>query len=304
MGIESMPQQKNITQKSKLEKTLKLIDFDALKSTFENHALQSGANVDKMHFVQKENIKETKGLKHLLMAEGTYNTVDKNISIDEKAINIATKIQNLEKGSKLSLENAIFSAVCHEETHAVSFQEHIELTESLFGSSSERRIGYQTSKETKLGNISLAPNRAFVIFNEGITDKIGEEVYEMYHKNTETEALKKDEPYLAIYPVARTLVDTITKKISDECNIEKKEVWQGMVRGYYEGASFKDNEVIKRLFEDVVPNRFFETMAKTQSEFSPRILLLLAEIKLRHFPDKSRKKIRRFLKSSSPKNPD
>ena len=292
------PQQKKEALGPELEAVLEQVDFKALEDMFRQRIASLGLDPEAAHFVPYNEISDMTKLGNFRGQGGVYKEEDKKIQLSHPLIKHVTKIRSLEENSP-SYTESVVSMLCHEETHAVSGQECEEWKSTVlpFVEKRERNIGFMQKPANRIGGkVVMYPEKArFVMFNEGVTDMIGEEIYHAY-SDTKSEAGGLElEQYLALYTTGRKLVSAVLEKISDECDLPPELVWRALQRGYFAGDDL-GNETIHRLFDQVAPEALFENVKNADGSFSLNIPMALMRIKKSIWTDDSRIKIRRWFK--------
>ncbi len=135
----------------------------------------------------------------------------------------------------------VAESLVHEELHAITDRSH--------------HYDYITGYHRK---------QAFRLFNEGLTEKLAQEVTAAYL--SATAAVSKEKwPEFDKYPVARKFVDYILDRLADALSISRETLWQALIRGMFQNESLHDKE-LQDLFEETFSPAFFRVLEKAESE--------------------------------------
>lgn len=298
-GPARVKKQEKITTESTLSpelgEAINQIDFSALKQVYEDKMRKLGLNANSVSFVDRENFRNIPTIQSAIGRGGVYKDEKNEIWLSSMWPKVIEKV-----AENQTFNNAILSLVCHEETHATSDQKCAgwENAEMPFVEKQEKQIGFQQYERYRLfGGLPLPQEAEYTIFNEGVTDMIGEEVYDTYISNTDRSTERKGvtREYFKAYPTGRKLVNSVIDKISSECGLDEELVWSVIQRGYFAGEDI-GSDTMKRLFNKVAPESLFQDIREAGGEFSPRIPAAIKQIKSRQWSEEDKKRIRRWFK--------
>lgn len=305
------------------ESALELIDFERIRSIFREKLEVLGLESAEMSFVEKEKVREISFVTNISPFLGMYYLKGRDIAINTRAVadrerrqtesdyffssnSFWKKVSEEPKRNRKLFEALFLSVVCHEETHAVSHRECPEWNSvkgASFVKKQERFLGIQNVPQYLIGEKSFTlgkDQRAFLLFNEAITDKIGEEIfyaYQMRDKEDRNQDDAKGEKYFPGYKKGRFLVETVLEKIAEECDIEKEIVWKFLQRGFFLNETL-DGDFVKRLFGQIAPPHLLSDIRHSGGGFLdlPSLALAVTKIRRRKWSEKDKKRIRRWFK--------
>jgi len=236
-----------------LKELLDKVDFDTLRDILKEIADRSGVNTERLNFIDPKRIYH---LQSQLKLQAAYSGKRRAIFINN------VEIDDAADKFGFSRELGLVHALCHEEVHATSKNEcrSISRENKLI---EEVTIGYLAHRTTWAEPINIKEKEEifYSLFNEGVTEKLAQEVFAEYLRRTGgagSEAAKqilktyKENPAAASkYWEASALVDFLVEKISEKCALEKQRVWQAFVEGMYKGGALEDEEV-KNGFDEII----------------------------------------------------
>ena len=129
-------------------------------------------------------------------------------------------------------------------------------------------VGYSISTISQEDGGLDSSVKLFEVFNEGVTQRIAEEVFLEYSKRVGISEEVKS--FLAKfnssssslqYRVYENQVDSICERISDYAGIPKDVVWEGFKRGYFEKPELFHKETLE-LFRDTFGDDFLDNYMK------------------------------------------
>jgi hypothetical protein len=131
-----------------------------------------------------------------------------------------------------------------------------------------QNVGYSVSKISIENGEPASSVKLFETFNEGVTQRIAEEVFLEYSKRVGiSEEIKSfliklnSSPLSLQYRVYENQVDLICERISDYVGIPKDVVWKGFKRGYFEKPELFHKETLE-LFRDTFGDDFLDNYMK------------------------------------------
>jgi hypothetical protein len=129
-------------------------------------------------------------------------------------------------------------------------------------------VGYSTSKISRENGEPVSQVKLFEVFNEGVTQRIAEEVFLEYSKRAGiSEEIKSfliklnSSPSSLQYRIYENQVDLICERIGDYVGIPKDVVWEGFKRGYFEKPELFHKETLE-LFRDTFGDDFLDNYMK------------------------------------------
>ncbi|MFZ5391777.1 MAG: hypothetical protein ACOZAR_01115 [Patescibacteria group bacterium] len=261
----------------------------------------TGRFIDKKRF-------ESSNLQHLLMTphHGAYYSFlnKKNIHLNPIAFfergligDIARDLGN-DKLKKL-IDDSILRILIHEETHAVSHD--IYQTEEQLGRENTHSLGYNiiTINRKKLGVVEFLFSKSEnMLINEGITDLIADKIADKYYLNNNMEIPPRENTNKLIYMITghgyistKEIINELIDEISDECQIDKKVIWDRLVRDYFGGLEGK-KQIIETLLS-CFSQDFLKKFIKISNENNLRKLIrnyLMKNKPMVEWNDEKRKK--------------
>ena len=236
------------------------VDYETLKDIFEGMRRRSGVSGE-IGFCGPEKIVINDG-----WSGGEYD-FHNGITIGSSPLSR----QEEHPISRAEFQNEILSTLIHEETHASSknLKENptggkrlLAIVRSLFKKSDPYRLsGYDRTQLEK-----SRTKRAFTDFNEGVTDKIAEEVYGEYLQRTGETAKVSDKDRRAEYHVAaylgsRAVVTAFVEIIAASSELPKQAVWEAIKQGYFTGIDLRQTE-LQQALEEVFSEGFSDRLSQ------------------------------------------
>lgn len=275
-----------------VERHLEAIDFGRIRELFTEKIQGLGLDPEKnmKSFVgQKSKFRNISLLDRLRGGRASYRMSDKSIGIDPKLVQ---KAENADSESEQDRGDLLLGRICHEETHAVSFQELTIEKESWRKKKASKQIGYEQYK-IELNFLSVSDENLFNALNEGVTDLIGQEVFTDYLQKKE----KAYSRYQSAYYKERDLVLFLSIEIAHECGLDRKILWKVMQRGYFAGEDLV-GEKMEKLFQNIFPNQFKKLVAEFKHSDSRKNLNEIEELwKKTIWTDADKKRVRRWVLS-------
>lgn len=275
------------------------LDIKVLKDIFGEYRRRSGMN-DKDFLVEKQGISVASGNGgdfnegHIIIGAGFLHPKD---------------LYPEEKRTKMDFRNQILCALLHEETHAASF--------NYYAPSKYKKGGWRASLKSffqaepflaKQSGFRRAVYKkgtynktSFRNFNEGVTDKVAEEVYTEYLKRTGDRdyfiASGQTTRYIESYLGPRAMVTAFVEILAKAEGVPSDQIWNAVKQGYMSGLDLQNNDLV-RSFDEIF---FPEVMKKMGSNTVDERELPNAELqKLAEniqLPQESIEKIKKSYKS-------
>jgi hypothetical protein len=230
----------------RLEAALDRIKFETLREIFTEHAQRCGIRPEDVNFISRERIfaGAPRG------AAGFFDTLKNTIGIKPPPSIF---------GSDLS----VLHVLSHEETHAVS--------------RSEEFLDLEVDEEAKKIDIGRASSQTgynrftekedlFRYFNEGVVERFSRQITKEYLDRDRNFAPKEEkQAFLALvgrfggYGRNVGMVEAIIRKISSEAGVSEDLVWQGFIRGLFEGEKL-DNPELEAEFNSIFKEGFMDKL--------------------------------------------
>lgn len=292
-----------------VRKHLDSMDFVRLQDVFSEKIKSLGIDpAENMKgFVQKDAIKNFSSSffqkmlnPRLFIAGGEYNVFDKDIKISETIFKfvhsdfIAKRSKQWDSPENPEERKRVYiqSMLCHEETHATSFNTClIEKDSDKIGSGYAKIQNGFASQTIKIDHVvHIKIQKLFLDFNEGVTDTIAQEAFEQYERKDRERAC-----YPKLYKKSRLLVQNILHEIKRQCDLDQEIVWKVLQKGYFSGENLSGDR-IERLFKNVLPENFLEglssfneTSKKSADRFYGDYFSQL------HWTEDDKKRVRRWI---------
>lgn len=242
------------SSKERIEQDLDTVDFDLLRGVFEEVYRKCGLDVSQMKFVGREDIEFFYDVFYYAASTGTEFEVDESgkerarIFLHFNPANykfitpiLKEKMKKRLLTLKLLVHEQVHVTQEHEKTEKIQVGEH-EINSGFFG------ISRDVYEEGDFKTILTA-------FNEGLTEKIADNVLDEYLRRSGNTHLAQ-EGYYQTYDIGRVLVDILVHKISTYSGIPEDQVFNALVRASYEGQSILDESLFTDGGEDI--KRFIE----------------------------------------------
>lgn len=246
------------------ERILQTMDLGVLKDIFIEYLRKSGVPEENANTAALEPIltRPSKG------ADAFYTASINAIALSTTSQDIQEAIQLSAAGQELdpTLLRTIQLVLVHEMTHAFSRNRvssrdlpnaRTEITsESGYGESQEtHRVPMRPEKESRRDTVM---HDRFVGFNEGVTQRIAEEVYMEYARRTGFDgeaaehleaAHKKRTESLWRYQIFMNQVGAMCERIAAYVGVPEETVWDSIKRGYFEKSPLYEEETVELLRE-------------------------------------------------------
>jgi hypothetical protein len=205
-----------------------------------------------------------------------------------RSVCIDTKLKKtdlLTKEIDRNFASEILATLCHEQVHARSTtaedHQHMQTLKKL--------LSHVTPFPLKVGgsgyrDIAYMDGRRVVshkLFNEGVTDLLGEEVFKKYLERSGDRAMymndKGDVSYGRSYEVAKKFIRTFCAKLAVAGGVPVDAVWGAVVEGYFNQQDMS-LKTMKRIFEGVFDKVLLEEMAESSPNDGERIKRMITKI--------------------------
>lgn len=228
--------------KEKIQEDLEQVDFDMLRTIFEEIYRKTGLDVGDMEFVKKEDIEFFYDMFSFGATAGMEPVVEKitGEKIGERHVlnfnpanfKFITPILN----DKLRKRLHTLKLLVHEQVH-ITQGDGVEEFKTEDGTSISAYFSGLTSYDNNL-------NRTRVAFNEGLVEKIADKVLEEYLRRSGNSSFIQ-EGYYKTYNIGRMLIDILIHKIHSYSGIPEDQVFNALVRASYDGQDILDDELFK-----------------------------------------------------------
>ncbi len=252
-----------------VNKILESIDREQLKDVFLDELRRSGVRVEDAN---------TEALNQIFLrpfdhAAAMYNILLNTIQISVKSKEIAEK--ELSSGAvPESIVKEMQLLFIHEACHAFSRNRLRSLGKTTGKMSVES--GYSTAEANPLK--SGKANKTLEAFNEGVTQRIAEEVFLEYSKRMGnpadeflSEALNRHQENFWNYYIFGNQVDQMCEHIARYVGVPKDTVWESVKRGYFERPELFNEETVE-LFAQTFGEDFLEEYSKFNVKTSIKTL--------------------------------
>lgn len=249
-GSEKLPLSQEIRS------TLEQIDFEELEQIAKKDLVRCGINPDYIAPIRIGNISAEPSN----FTKGSFNKVGGEawITISNKYINRTAFLRRLTKHFPLQTrapESEILTILSHEIAHSVSGTTH-EDYQSGYG-----RIYREHA-------VML-----FRFFNEAVTDRIGEEIYNEYlharrlvHRLPRGDAEIKPGTYVQSDEAGVRILELLIERIARETKVPQDITWKAIKRGYYEALELRSAEV-KDLLSETLSSEIFQQLHQVDDGF-------------------------------------
>lgn len=298
--MEKFEQQNNIEHEI-FSEALNRINYEILRRRFAIRMEQCGIHSENVNFVFPERIKTDLNLG----ADGTYDSVDNLISLDEGRIDQSARNSNTPLGIY------ILRSVAHEEGHAVSKSTCQGLEDAMAAQEGENvkvEISNGYARQLTIGKHEKTTTKlSYFLFDEGVNEKLAREITDEYlesdpsfadvHEIQRYKVAFENHLLEKPYDIAVLFVDALIRKIATDVGTGEAVIWKALQRGKFEGQSLDDSE-IKDLFKEGLPSDFLSKLSALNSEDqNARLIKLMDYLKPSQF-QKLKEMALKFLKRS------
>lgn len=241
-----------------IERVIKDIDFKVLSDIFEEERRRANA----------KGVSKFCGPGDVDVKEGDFQRVlgiNHSIYIEIHSDEVFNGMQRRGKGVE-SIPQTILSVLSHEEAHSVADNgrmfDRLKFMAELL---SLREAVVFTSGYDSLKKKGWRLSTQFSLFNEGVTDLVGEEVFTEYIRRTGTKSTfdPATSGYYESYQGPRAVVKTFIAAIAQATDFPYDIVWNSLKEGYFTNRDLSGSEMYKA-FQEAGLRDFVEKMRKMQ----------------------------------------
>jgi hypothetical protein len=288
--------------KERIEQDLETIDFDLLRTIFEEIYKKSGLEVKDMDFVKREDIEFFNDIFYAAANAGSEPVLDEvtgeeigerpALRFNPANYKFVVPFLKQRMGKKL----LTLKLLIHEQVHVTQINGYEEFEDE----NGEPEFGYVFGL-TRSDNYLEGTRTAF---NEGLVEKIADTLLEEYLIRSGNSVLIQG-GYYKVYDIGRMLIDLLIHKISVYSGVPEGQVFNALVRASYDGQDIADDtlfvdggEEIRAFIEDhqyLAPNSVYVPFRNEISARDKKKLktLFLKEIDIKTYTDKH---VLQFLK--------
>ncbi len=259
------------------------INTEKLREIFAEKATLLGKDPRELNFIGKDRIHSMAGGHYT----GYFNNIHNILLMAEPKLGDTTENerQRVELGRRHietygSSKLAFLAILTHEETHAVSKNRLVSLTETPRWKKHPTKpyidgVIYDFEKKQS-GYFRESGPDAFSIFhafNEGMVERFSREIVLQYLEQSnwapEEAATYRDtvknHPEKLGYSNEVALVDAIIRHLAAKSNRSEKDTWDWFVRGLFDGQTFEEKEV-RDIFDQAFGPEFLNELSRIQIE--------------------------------------
>ncbi|MBX4204790.1 MAG: hypothetical protein KW788_01215 [Candidatus Doudnabacteria bacterium] len=251
------------------------VDFESLKSSFISLLKKTDVAPESINMVFADDIIFSS---RDLEDGGTYMMMQNMITLNPEVI------EAYGKDNGVSEKLFFLETLIHEEVHAVSkfnCQGFLEYDNGEEFGMLFRQAGYglETFERT---NDEERRDRAFALFDEGVTELLAREVTRDYLKShPEFENGNEIKRYFdpannRPYQIPVFFVEALIEKIVHETGVSRDTVWGAIIRGKLEGENLA-NEDFRELAAEVLGKSMLEGLFKVNEEYNQMVMVGLME---------------------------
>lgn len=259
------------------------IDQEALKDISAEYAQRAGVESRRLNHVERDRIFMLDEKDFPAAAVMAYNTFSNSIGVNTPYFD--ARFREHEEHIL-----ATFSRLyIHEQTHASGVVGCVVLEEGGGGQEENTEIRIGTGFDVMYKKMSsrtgdgYGESRIFELFNEGITERISDEVFLEYVRRTAPEWIGGVSEAASLiestmlhdrtsYGAARHFLMALTSALAEGVGVPEDVVWRGFVRQYYSGE-LRQDEIIDLLDRTFGPE-FSHTLMNVKSAADIRELAL------------------------------
>lgn len=306
MGLENLGEnfQKVVFKDSRerIQEDLERVDFDLLRSIFEEIYSKAGLDPLEMDFIKKEDVEffhdafyygANAGIKPVIDSE-TGEEVGERQSLNFNPGNFKFWMPVLKDTLRKRLHT--LKLLVHEQVHVTQVNGY-ETHEDKDGAPVDLYFSGLTSNNEEW-------KRTRTAFNEGIVEKIADKVLEEYLRRSGNSKFIED-GYYQTYNIGRMLIDILIQKIHTYSGVPEDQVFNALVRASYDGQDIMDEDLFKdggneiqafiKAHENISPQSFNIPKVNliTKKEKQDLVDLFSREVDLATYTDKY---VLKFLK--------
>jgi hypothetical protein len=226
------------------------VDFDLLWNSFEKELLRSGVGPERLNRLLPKDFDAGQNVETM---QAYYDLLSNTIRFD---INFIAQIAQ-ERAAGEKYETGVIQFIrllVHEMAHAVSATRVESVENGEQGEGIAALSGYASFQGT-LADAEFA--RSFEAFNEGVTERIAQEIETEYvkSKGEHVNALAQnistslDPERLSHHSLFMSDVQIICEKVGDYVGIPAEVVWKGIKQGYFAGGTMFEENTLAMLSE-------------------------------------------------------
>lgn len=248
-----------------LQSYLDNIDYESLHGMLLDIARKTDLEIDSINLPPKEDVRAVKNFKTFFGTMlASYGPMDNSILFYKHKVNRTAKSRNFDKQALVTY------IISHELVHALTKHE-VQTDATEIGGPGEYHIknGYERSDGTIDENLKEHAKATYSLFEEGLTEKLGREVYLRYVASHPDQFNSHAPEVMKIHTNSVKFVEGLIKLIAHHSGFEEDMVWDALVRDKLEARGFDDPEL-----QDLM------------AEIDPELLSKIANVK---HPDNFRK---------------
>ncbi len=243
---------------SEFDKTKEQIDWDVIKSIFEDIAQKSGIDPKDLNFIEADKVLNCKifeggysGGKEII---GRYSAVGNFLALNSDQIRQAAKEKGVD--AKLMTLDTMLHEMCHAASHHTHTITRNFNNEFFTGKNEIEYVGaYRSSKDSdkiKMNQVSESKRVSFGdALDEAITEKMATDIFREYSKQvglTDKKTLDDyQEKFLGDenreYNRLVKFIEKLCGLISQKTGVDQKIVWSGFIRGSFYKKTLSDPEI-------------------------------------------------------------
>ena len=241
--------------RERIEQDLDKVDFELLRTVFEDVYRKCGLDVSKMRFVERDSIEFFYDAFYAAAHAGLEFEVDES-GVEKETNYIHFNPANYKFIVPFLKETMrkrllVLKLLVHEQVHITQQRGETEVVDM-----GEYTVGFSHFGISREKYNDGDFRRILNAFNEGLTEKIADMVLDEYLNRSGNTHLARG-GYYRVYDIGRVLIDILVNKISQFSGVPEDQVFNSLVRASYEGQSILDEslfvdggEEIKRFIEE------------------------------------------------------